>query len=83
MAVADREQGNSFPPNIDLKSSETRVAALKSPEAQMTTITEHWGQRDHPAIVEFTLNRFKGHKVTVVGHSVGGISYNLNVYISY
>ena len=53
-------------------TDERRVRILKSPEAIHTTITEHWGQRDQPAVVEYALQRFSGYKLVIVGHSVGG-----------
>jgi hypothetical protein len=53
-------------------SAETRLQVLKSPDAAKCTITEHWGQRDQPAVIEFVLNKFKGYKLCIVGHSLGG-----------
>jgi predicted alpha/beta hydrolase len=60
-----------------VKSDEERIAALKSPDACETIITEHWGRRDNTAVVELALNRFKGYKLVIIGHSVGGKSRNL------
>lgn len=72
-------KGNSLPSNVALPiSAETRLNVLKSPDAVKTTITEHWGQRDQPAILEFVLNKFKGFKLCVIGHSLGGTKNQLN-----
>jgi len=68
-----------LPSNIHLPASkETRLQALKSPDAAKATVTEHWGQRDQPAVVEYVLNQFKGSKLVVLGHSVGGTAIKLH-----
>ena len=62
-----------MPSNVSLPVSQTtRLQVLKSPDAATSTITEHWGQRDQPAVVEYALNQFKGYQLVLLGHSVGG-----------
>jgi len=53
-------------------SAETRLEVVKSPEAVKVTLTDHWGRRDQPAIVEYVLERYKGYKLVMMGHSLGG-----------
>ena len=66
-------QGDSLPLNISLPATaETRLRVIKSPEASEATITEHWGQRDQPAVAEYVVNRFREYRIVMLGHSVGG-----------
>jgi hypothetical protein len=66
-------KGDSIPPDYSLPvSAEIRLHIIKSPEAANTTITEHWGQRDQPAVIQYAIERFWGYKLVVIAHSVGG-----------
>ena len=62
--------GQIVSPNVDRRSNEARIAALRIPESQKTTITEHLGQRDQPAAFEYALERFEGCKLVLVGQEV-------------
>lgn len=69
-------KGDSLPADIHLPASaEARLEATKSPEAAKVTLTDDWGLRDQPAIVEFVLERYKGYKLVMMGHSLGGKSF--------
>jgi hypothetical protein len=67
-------QGDSLPSNVELPASrKSRLEIIKSPDAAKTTIYDHWARRDQPAVVEYVLDRFKGYKLVILGHSLGCI----------
>lgn len=62
-----------MPLDVSLPASdETRREIIQSPEASKISITKYWGMKDQPAVVEFTLEHFKGYRLVIIGHSVGG-----------
>jgi hypothetical protein len=67
-------QGDSLPSNVELPASrKIRLELIKSLDAAKTTISDHWARRDQPAVVEYVVNRFKGYKLVILGHSLGCI----------